>query len=182
MNREIKNCLRDPLFRRVLFICCVISLAAIAFHFSLYASSVSENDQLRRQLDDVKAQYSYQQRLSGQLARLENVQVRLEALSAMLGRRFSSVAFSADMERFVSESGVEIVAQSYSPARVHGQFEVVEINIRVASDYKGMRRFISLIKESQFFVVIDRAKLESRGSRILGDLDLQVRYLGGNNG
>lgn len=182
MKSVMTNFSRDPLYRCAVLSGILFFCAALGVHFLLYAPLIAKSEKLEHQLVEVKSEYSHQQNLSTELAKLEPVQQRLEDLSSKLTRGFSSVVFSSDLERFISESGVEIIAQSYSPPRVRGDFQIVEVNLRVSSDYKEIRKFIDLINESQFLVVIEEAKLESRDARILSDLDLQIRFLREANG
>ncbi|WP_461437278.1 GspMb/PilO family protein [Marinobacter nauticus] len=181
MKSIVKSFGRDPLLRWVVLSAIMFFFTALGVHFLLYAPLVSQSQELELQLTKVKSEYSRQQNLSTELAKLEPVQERLDNFRSKLTRPFSSVAFSSDMERFISESGVEILAQSYSPPRMRGDFQNVEVNLRISSEYEELRKFISLLNESQFLVVIEEAKLESRDAKILGDLDLQVRFLRGGN-
>lgn len=177
MKTTVKSCIRDPLLRCAVLSAILFFFAALGVHFLLYAPLVSQSQELEHKLTKVKSEYSHQQTLSTELAKLEPVRERLEDFSSKLTRPFSSVAFSSDLERFINQSGVEILAQSYSPPRARGDFQNVEVNLRVSSEYGQLRKFINLINESQFLVVIEEAKLESRDAKILADLGLQVRFL-----
>jgi len=167
----------DPLFRILLAGTLIAALLLLVCHVTFYRTAHESLALAANSLRQAERQYAYQHSVAAQYDLADQHYESLAALLERARQPFDSVSFAQTLDHLVKQSSVTLLSETYSNPKARAGAEVVEVKIRLRSNYQALRQFLNLMGQTKFYAVLTKSELEESKGTVVSSLEFEVRSL-----